>query len=158
MDGATATLWGALITAFAGAGVFLAGEIIKLVSSHADRRAAKIDEVLQALGEIVTAATRPKITSIWSSKPIRYMVAAMGLFPILRKRDAVVVDWLMDSSKRMSAVATGEEMGNLVGEAQGMLMLWMRYPRMGRLQMVKDLRTRNVESPVADLMREKPGY
>ena len=156
-DGAAATLWAAVITAVVGAVVFLAGEIIKLVRSIRDRRAALIDEVLAALAEVVVSATRPKIALIWSDKPIRYMTKAMALFPALPKRDIVVVDWLLDHAQRLAQAADGEEVGTLVGEAQSPLMLWMRYPRMGRNLMRRDLADRGAKSPIADLMELNPG-
>ncbi|MEN0084019.1 MAG: hypothetical protein AAGC66_04545 [Leifsonia sp.] len=156
-DGAAATLWAAVITALVGAAVFLAGEIIKLVRGSRERRAAVIDDVLRALSDVVASATRPKISLRWSNKPIRYMTSVLALFPILPKRDLVVVDWLLDHTQRLGKATTGEEIGELVGEAQSQLMVWMRYPSMGRTLMIKDLEARGVESPIAAVMKLKPG-
>lgn len=156
-DGSAATLLAAVVTAAVAAGVFLATEVIRFVGGVRGRRDAAIEAVLASLDRILRDATKPRITMIWTYSPSVYLTATMRLFPILSKRDMIVIDWLMDHGKRLAERQNGEAIGEFVSEAQTQLMLWMRYPKIGRASMAKDLKDRGIDSSVADVMKSKPG-
>lgn len=107
------------------------------------RRAAKaalVQSVLDALGQVARTHARPAIARMWTKPEIEYALLVPQLLVGLAKRDRVLALWTHGRVQDMLAAATQSEVVRIASDISGKLADWQlgERDRMWFAQEVKD--------------------
>ena len=143
--GSFVTLLAAGIAAIVAALTFVAGEVLKIRQTYLDRQLAVIDDVVKAFSVIPYDEMRPKLFRLWSTKPLAIPMTITRLIPVLRKRDLILVDWLIQKCLQTVNATERDERVIRAAEATSGISVWLRNRRTARKLFSKELDDLGIE-------------
>lgn len=151
MDAGIATLIAGLIGGLAVAGVFLAGQIAARRSARDARRDAALSQLLTELGNATAELALPRLLRRFGRARIRVAVAAMGLLPVVDRKDWGVVHHLALLASDLSEEKAAAGQADLLARMLAFVHVWISTPKVGRVTASRALIDRDVDPRLSDL-------
>lgn len=148
--GASATLLAATLAAVVAAGVFVAGEVVKIWQATVDRQIMHVDRLLAAWADVASVSA-PRVGRWWSgfrtySERVDVTVGTNMLAAVLPRRDFEVITLQRVLNHELVRATSDRGRIGAAAQASAALTIWLSNRRRGRRHARWELSVRKVRT------------